>query len=98
MLIRKAAVIGAGTMGSGIAAHLANAGVPCVLLDVVPAAAGGPPRDPAQRSRLAAGAIERLLTGSPPGFFAAADAALVEPGNLEDHLDRLSGCDWIIEA
>jgi 3-hydroxyacyl-CoA dehydrogenase len=98
MLIRKAAVIGAGTMGSGIAAHLANAGVPCVLLDIVPPGPGGPPREPAQRSRLAAGAIDRLLAGSPPAFLDPADAALVEPGNLEDHLDRLAGCDWIIEA
>jgi 3-hydroxyacyl-CoA dehydrogenase len=96
MTIKKAAVIGAGTMGSGIAAHLANAGVPCVLLDVVPAGESG--KGPAARSRLAASAIERSLAGSPPAFMDPADAALVTPGNLEDDLERLRDCDWVVEA
>lgn len=94
-MIRKAAVIGAGTMGTGIAAHLANAGVPCLLLDIVPAGAGTEAR---ARSRLAVEALERAVKGSPPAFLEQADAALVEPGNIEDHLVRIADCDWIVEA
>ena len=93
-MIKKAAVIGSGTMGMGIAAHLANAGVPCLLLDVVPAGA----KAPKERSRLATDALARALSGSPPAFHDPADASLVEPGNIEDDLHRISDRDWIVEA
>jgi 3-hydroxyacyl-CoA dehydrogenase len=96
MIIKKAAVIGAGTMGSGIAAHLANAGVPCVLLDIVPPGDGG--KGPGARSRLAAGAIERCLSSRPPAFMETGESTLVEAGNLEDDLERLRDCDWVVEA
>jgi 3-hydroxyacyl-CoA dehydrogenase len=89
--IRKAAVIGAGTMGSGIAAHVANAGVPVVLLDVVPDGA-------ADRSALARGAVERALAARPAPFMTPRAARLVTPGNLEDDLGLLADCDWIVEA
>ncbi|HZN58687.1 MAG TPA: 3-hydroxyacyl-CoA dehydrogenase/enoyl-CoA hydratase family protein [Planctomycetota bacterium] len=95
MTIQKACVLGAGTMGTGIAAHFANAGVPCLLLDIVPAGAGA---DPKGRSRLALEALERARKGSPPAFFTPAEAALVEPGNIDDHLARVAECDWIVEA
>jgi 3-hydroxyacyl-CoA dehydrogenase len=95
MTIKKAAVIGAGTMGTGIASHLANAGVPCLLLDIVPAGAGSGPQ---ARSRLAIEALERAVKGGPPAFLDPADAALVEPGNIDDHLARVADCDWIVEA
>ncbi len=105
MTIRKAAVIGAGTMGTGIASHIANAGVPCVFLDIVPPPAGqqggtgaGTAQDPKARSRLALEALDRALKGSPPAFLDPADAALVEPGNIEDHMSRIADCDWIVEA
>jgi 3-hydroxyacyl-CoA dehydrogenase len=91
MEIRQAAVIGAGVMGSGIAAHLANAGIPTFLLDIVPEGA-------ADRSVLARTAIQRMLKADPAPFMTSDAAVLVTPGNLEDDLGRLAEADWIIEA
>ncbi len=95
-LIRKAAVLGAGNMGSRIAAHFANAGIPVVLLDIVPEhiTAG----DPAERSKLARNAIEGLLKSKPAAFFDPSVARLVTAGNFEDDLEKLRDCDWIVEA
>ena len=94
---RTAAVIGAGTMGTGIATHLAGAGVRCHLLDIVPpdlpAAARATPEG---RSKLANDALKRALEQG--AFLDPADRPLVVPGNLEDHLERLRECDWIVEA
>lgn len=99
MLIKRAAVIGAGTMGSGIACHLANAGVPSLLLDVVPADLSPEEKEnPAARSRLAVDAVRRSVKSRPPAYMDRRDAELIEPGNLEDHLDRIGECDWIVEA
>ncbi len=89
--IRKVGVLGAGVMGAGIAAHVANAGMPVVLLDIVPEGA-------ADRSVLAKGAIEKLQKAKPAAFLSAARAKLVTPGNLEDDLGLLADCDWIVEA
>ncbi len=88
-MIQRAVVIGAGAMGSGIAAHLANAGVQVTLLDVVPP-------EPAGRSSLAEAAIARQAQGG--GFMLPDFAARVRPGTIEDDLDALAGADWIIEA
>ena len=89
--IRKAAVLGSGVMGGGIAAQIANAGVPVVLLDIVPKGA-------ANRNQVAEGAVVRLLKQDPAAFMHPRNAALVTPGNLEDHLPLLAECDWIVEA
>ncbi len=89
--IKRAAVIGAGTMGAGIAGHLANAGVPAVLLDVVPEGA-------ANRDAIAERAVERLLASSPPALMHAERAKLITTGNVEDHLGLLAEADWIAEA
>ncbi|MGH7003736.1 MAG: 3-hydroxyacyl-CoA dehydrogenase NAD-binding domain-containing protein, partial [Alphaproteobacteria bacterium] len=91
MDIKKAAVIGSGVMGSGIAAHIANAGVPVMLLDIVPKGAN-------DRSTLAKGAIARMLKTDPAPFMSSDAAKLVTPGNLEDDLGALKECDWIVEA
>jgi 3-hydroxyacyl-CoA dehydrogenase len=88
--IKKIGVLGSGVMGSGIAAHMANAGIPVVLLDIV-AKEGG-------RSSLTQKAVERQLAAKPPGFVHKDKAKLVTCGNLEDDLDKLKDCDWIIEA
>ncbi len=97
--IRKVAVLGAGVMGSGIAAHVAGAGIPVLLLDIVPPdLAPGERDDRGARDRLAAAGKERALRAKPAAFFTARDASLVETGNLEDDLERLSGCDLIVEA
>ena len=99
MLIEKAAVIGAGTMGAGIACQLANAGVPCLLLDIVPNGLSDAERaDPRARSKLATDAIARGTKNKPFAFMDAASAALVEPGNIEDDIARVAECDWVIEA
>jgi 3-hydroxyacyl-CoA dehydrogenase len=88
--IRKVGVLGSGVMGGGIAAHVASAGVPVVLLDV---AADGP-----DRGAVARAALERLRKAKPAAFMSARDARLVTPGNLDDDLGLLADCDWIVEA
>jgi 3-hydroxyacyl-CoA dehydrogenase len=96
MEIRSAAVIGAGVMGSGIAAHFANAGVPVFLLDIVPAEVKeGRGND---RSVVARTAIDRMLKTEPAPFMHKKAARLVTPGNIDDDLDKLAGVDWIVEA
>ncbi|HVZ84875.1 MAG TPA: 3-hydroxyacyl-CoA dehydrogenase NAD-binding domain-containing protein [Terracidiphilus sp.] len=89
MLVRRAAVLGAGTMGSRIAAHLANAGIPVLLLDM--------PQEGA-RNRLAQSALAALTKARPAAFYEPSAAALVTPGNFDDDLPALSACDWVIEA
>ena len=89
-LLRKAAVLGAGTMGSRIAAHLANAGVSVLLLDL--AAGEG------ARNSVADKALDALKKGKPAAFYAPSAAARIRTGNFDDDLAQLAECDWIIEA
>lgn len=89
--IKRVAVLGAGTMGSRIAAQFANAGVPVLLLDVV--IAGAPDRNLAARKGLEAARKQK-----PGAFYTDAALALIEPGNFEDHLALVAECDWVIEA
>ena len=89
--IRKVCVIGAGTMGAGIAAQVANAGVPVVLLDIVP-------KEGSNRNAIAEGAVAKMLKTEPAPFMSKSAARLVETGNIEDHLDKVVECDWVIEA
>lgn len=91
MAIEKVGVIGAGLMGSGIAAQITNAGIPVVLLDIVPDGAD-------DRSVLAKSAIAKMLKTEPAAFMHKSNAKLVTPGNLEDDLDLLADCDWIVEV
>lgn len=89
--IRRVAVLGAGTMGSRIAAHIANAGFPVLLLDVV---------SPGEsvRNRLAAQSLETLKKSKPPAFVDPELASNIVVGNFEDDLDKLKTSDWIVEA
>jgi 3-hydroxyacyl-CoA dehydrogenase len=103
--IRKVAVLGAGTMGSRIAAHLANASIPSVLLDIVPKdlspqekAKGLTLSDPSVRSRLAQNGMDAALKSRPAAFFVPEAARMIAIGNFEDHLSSIKDCDWIIEA
>jgi 3-hydroxyacyl-CoA dehydrogenase len=89
--IKKAAVIGAGTMGAAIAAQFANAGTPVLLLDIVPSGAKS-------RNALAEGAIAKMLKTDPAPFMSRAAAKLVTPGNIEDDLGKLADVDWVVEA
>jgi 3-hydroxyacyl-CoA dehydrogenase len=91
--INKVAVLGAGTMGARIAAHFANAGVPSLLLDIVPPGADGP-----TRNKIAAAGLDATKKSKPAAFFEPSLARLVTAGNFEDDLKRLADVDWIIEA
>ncbi len=90
MRIRKVGVVGAGTMGSGIAALVASAGVPVVLLDLK--GQGPDPNEPAKKG------LERALKGRFPAFLDPELAQYVEVGNIEDDLGKLKACDWVLEA
>jgi 3-hydroxyacyl-CoA dehydrogenase len=97
--IRKVGVIGAGVMGSGIAAHLANAGIPAVLLDIVPPNLSDEQRKSKKaRDGFAAKGLDNALKARPAAFFHKSRARLVTTGNLEDDLEKLSDCDLVIEA
>ena len=91
MDIKKVAVIGSGVMGSGIAAQVANAGIPVVLMDIVPDGANN-------RNALAEGAVAKMLKQDPAPFMHKRNAKLIEPANIEDDLAKLADCDWIVEA
>src|SRR5256712_10175600 len=102
---KKAAVLGAGTMGAQIAAHLANAGIPTLLLDIVPPdltgseqAKGLTLESPQVRNRIARGGLEAAKKAKPAAFFTADLASLVTVGNFDDDLPKLKDCDLIIEA
>jgi 3-hydroxyacyl-CoA dehydrogenase len=98
-MVNSVAVIGAGVMGASIAAHVANAGVPVMLLDIVkPGAASRDASGAASRNAVAEGAIERLKKMDPAPLMGSRAVRLITPGNVEDHLANLAGCDWIIEA
>ncbi|MET0624787.1 MAG: 3-hydroxyacyl-CoA dehydrogenase/enoyl-CoA hydratase family protein [Pyrinomonadaceae bacterium] len=103
--IKRVVVIGSGTMGGGIAAHAANAGLPVVLLDIAPTELtpeeekkGLKLDSPAVRNRIVNAALERLKKSKPAAFFTPESAALVTVGNLEDDFDRVGEADWIVEA
>lgn len=95
--IRRVAVLGAGTMGSRIAAHIANAGVPVVLLDIVPQGIAGDATKP-ERNRIALSALEGMKRSKPAAFYALENARLITPGNFEDDLELIAQCDWVLEA
>ncbi|MFN0110659.1 MAG: 3-hydroxyacyl-CoA dehydrogenase NAD-binding domain-containing protein [Blastocatellia bacterium] len=105
MQIKKAAVLGAGVMGAQIAAHLANAGIPCLLLDIAPKeltpdeqAKGLTLESRAVRNRIAQAGFDAAQKAKPAAFFIGDSAKLVTVGNFEDDLPKLSECDWALEA
>ncbi len=103
--IQKAAVLGSGVMGSGIAAHLANIGIPTLLLDIVPRELtqeekdkGLTLEDKKVRNRISEEALQKLVKQKPAPLTSKNNLSLIEPGNLEDDLSRLKEADWIIEV
>ncbi len=101
LTIQRAAVLGSGVMGSALAAHLANAGIPTVLLDIVPPDGSGVKGEAASREyrdAFARAGLERAIKGKPAAFFTRERARRVTTGNLEDDLALLKDCDWILEA
>ncbi|MSP74454.1 MAG: 3-hydroxyacyl-CoA dehydrogenase/enoyl-CoA hydratase family protein [Myxococcales bacterium] len=93
LTIRRAAVLGAGVMGRGIAAHLAGAGIEVLLLDIVP-----PPGFEGGRSAFAELGLKAALANKPALFYDAGDASLVTTGNFDDDLHKVGEVDWIIEV
>ena len=103
--IEKAAVLGAGTMGARIAAHLANAGIPCYLLDIVPPELNADEKrkrltleKPAVRNRIVLAGLDAAKKSRPAAFFTPETARLITPGNFDDNLAWCGDADWIIEA
>lgn len=97
--ISKAAVIGSGIMGGGIAALLAGAGVKVLLLDIVPFnLTDEEKKDPEARNRMVKAGFDAALKSQPALFYTKKHAALVSTGNLEDDFDKLADCDWICEV
>src|ERR1700678_2657675 len=95
--IRKVAVLGAGTMGSRIAAHIANAGLPVILLDIVPPVTAAD-ADKAAKDKFVLVALDVLKKSKPAAFYVAESARLITLGNFDDDLALISDCDWIIEV
>jgi 3-hydroxyacyl-CoA dehydrogenase len=105
LTITTAGVIGAGTMGAGIAAHLANCGIKVLLLDIVPSelteeekAKGLDLESPQVRNRITKNAVAAMLKGRATPLYDAENAKLIIAGNIEDDFDKLGLVDWIIEA
>ena len=97
--IRRVAVLGAGVMGSGIAAHCANAGIPVVLLDIVPPKlTDAEKQSKAARDGFATGALAKLLKSKPAAFMHPRNAVLISTGNFDDDLAKVGDCDLIVEA
>src|SRR3954452_1744612 len=90
MRIRRLGIVGAGTMGSGIAALAASAGIPVVLLDI--------PAPNGDRSSVAKGGLDRAKKARPAAFMDLSRAAAVTLGNTDDNLVMLADCDLVVEA
>jgi 3-hydroxyacyl-CoA dehydrogenase len=103
--IHQAVVIGSGTMGAAIAAHLANVGVRVTLLDIIPnqlspdeEKKGLTLADRVVRDRIVHEGLDRAIKSRPASFFTPEHAALISTGNLEDDFDVISNADWVIEV
>jgi len=103
--IKKAAVLGAGVMGATIAAHLTNAGIECLLLDIIPFDLTDPDKkkglteeSPEWRNRFAANGLAGALKSKPASFYSKKNASMITIGNFADDLDKLSDVDWVIEV
>ena len=102
---KKAAVLGSGVMGSAIAAHLANAGIDVLLLDIIPKELteeekkkGLTLSDKEVRNRIAKNGLESALKSKYPAFYLPEFVKYVEVGNFEDDIQKIKDCDWVVEA
>ena len=105
LTIRKAAIIGAGNMGAQIAAHLANVGIPSLLMDIAPtellpdeAKRGLTLQSPLVRNRITQTLFDKMKKLKPSPLFTPEVASLIRIGNVEDNLAEIKDADWVIEA
>lgn len=97
--IRRVAVLGSGVMGGAIAAHLANCGVPCLMLDIVPPnLTEEEKKSKEKRNSFAAASVAGLQKMKPSPIFLKSIPNLIEIGNFDDDFDRIADCDWICEV
>lgn len=97
--IKRVAVLGSGVMGGGIAAHLANCGIPSIMLDIVPPNLEGKDREnPAKRNAFADGSKAAMLKTKPSPLYRKSNLEMIETGNFEDDMAKIADCDWIIEV
>jgi 3-hydroxyacyl-CoA dehydrogenase len=97
--IKRVAVLGSGVMGAAIAAHVANCGIPSIMLDIVPPNLSDADRkNRAKRNGIAEGARQALLKAKPSPIYTKSTIDLIETGNFEDDMPRIAECDWIIEV
>lgn len=97
--IRKAAVLGSGVMGSGIACHLANIGVDVLLLDIIPNnLSDDEKKQPKARNKIADQALQATIKSKPAPLYDTAFAKRIKIGNFEDDFSKISDCDWVIEV
>ena len=103
--INRAAVLGSGVMGSTIAAHLANAGIEVLVLDIVPSKLTDEEKekgmtldDPQVRNRIVNNNIAGLKKMKPAPFYLPENIKLIETGNFEDDIHKIAEADWIIEV
>ncbi len=95
--INKVAVLGSGVMGSRIACHFANANVPVILLDI-PAKDSSNTDSSTLRNKIVNDALQQTLKSNPSAVFNKAKAKLIQTGNFDDDLSKISECDWVIEV
>ncbi len=97
--IKKAAVLGSGVMGSGIAAHLANIGIEVLLLDIVPFnLTDEQKKSPKVRNSIVNGALKAATKSKPAPFYDKKFVSKISTGNFDDDFDKIADCDWIIEV
>jgi 3-hydroxyacyl-CoA dehydrogenase len=104
-IIRKVAVLGSGIMGSRIACHFANIGLQVLLLDIAPKELTGEEKEkglklenPAVKNRIVNSALQTAIKTNPSPLYKKTDAKNITTGNFDDDLQKISDCDWIIEA
>lgn len=97
--IKKVAILGSGIMGSAIACHLSNVGLQVILLDILtPGLSEAQKKDPSLRNQLVNASLQKAIRSKPAPLFKKAYAERIETGNFEDDLEKISDCDWILEA
>ena len=97
--IKRVAVLGSGVMGAAIAAHLANCGIPSIMLDIVPPnLSDADKKKKGKRNAIVDGAKAALLKAKPSPIYTKSVLGLIETGNFDDDMGKIADCDWIVEV